>query len=192
VSTDELIDVLDEFGEKTGQVLSKDEVHQKGLWHAGSHLWIYNGKGELLLQLRASTKEIYPDTWDISVAGHLSAGESHVDAGLREAAEELGLELHKADLEFVGLTRTIQEIPGGGYTHHVFDAAFLVRRELDIAKLVLQIEEVAAARWWSLDEFEAALSDPAKAQQFSPRPRYFYDLAITEIRATLKRQKKVL
>lgn len=34
----ELIDVLDENGVKTGEVVSREEVHKKGLWHRA----IYN------------------------------------------------------------------------------------------------------------------------------------------------------
>ena len=40
---EEMIDVLDEFtGEKTGEVLSKNEAHKTGIWHGSIHVLIIN------------------------------------------------------------------------------------------------------------------------------------------------------
>jgi isopentenyldiphosphate isomerase len=47
-----LIDVLDENGNPTGDKKTKREIHEQGLWHISAHVWIYNSKGEILLQLR--------------------------------------------------------------------------------------------------------------------------------------------
>lgn len=52
----ELIDVLDENGIFTGQVLSRDEVHQKGLWHRAIVVAIINEKNQILLQQRSFKK----------------------------------------------------------------------------------------------------------------------------------------
>lgn len=38
----ECLDILDENGKKTGQTASRKEVHSKGLWHKGVHIWIIN------------------------------------------------------------------------------------------------------------------------------------------------------
>lgn len=68
--------------------------------------------------------------------------------------------LQPNELEFAGVTRTVEHIPSKDYIHRVFD-------------------------WWLLDEFEAQLHDTEQIKQFSPRPLYFYELAITEIRMAL-------
>lgn len=54
---EELVDVLDENGIKTGKILSRDEVHKKGLWHRAIVVAIVNEKNEILLQQRSSSKE---------------------------------------------------------------------------------------------------------------------------------------
>lgn len=190
MSEDEQADVLDAYGDKTGQVLSKHDIHRRELWHAGAHVWIYNRRGEVLLQKRAPHKEVFPDIWDTAAAGHLLHGDSFVDAALRETQEELGLDLHKTDLEFVGVVRSIQEIPGAGFTHHVFDAVFIVCQDLDVTKLHLQEEEVAEVRWWPMWELEAALQGPDRSVLFPPRADYPYGMALTEIRAALARKKE--
>ena len=90
---DELIDICDENNNLINVQKTKSEAHKNGLWHRASHIWIYNSNGEILLQLRAKEKPLYPDMWDISAAGHISAGEDPITSGLREVKEEIGLEI---------------------------------------------------------------------------------------------------
>ena len=79
----ELIDILDENGVKTGEVLERGEIHKSGLWHRAIAVAIINKKQEILLQQRSKSKEKNAGMWDISVAGHISAGQSSSDAALR-------------------------------------------------------------------------------------------------------------
>ena len=46
---EELIDILDENGIKTGEVAPRSEVHKKGLWHRAIVVAIINEKNEILL-----------------------------------------------------------------------------------------------------------------------------------------------
>ena len=55
--TTELIDVLDENGILTGEVLPRSEVHKRGLWHRAIVVAIVNEKNEILLQQRSEKKE---------------------------------------------------------------------------------------------------------------------------------------
>lgn len=52
----ELIDVLDENGVFTGEVLPRDEIHKKGLWHRAIVVAIINENNQILLQQRSLTK----------------------------------------------------------------------------------------------------------------------------------------
>ena len=53
------------------------DVHRDGDYHRAVHVWIYSeSTHELLLQKRADCKESWPGQWDISSAGHISAGDS--------------------------------------------------------------------------------------------------------------------
>lgn len=52
-------------------------VHRDGDYHRAVHVWVYSeSTQELLLQKRADCKASWPGKWDISSAGHISAGES--------------------------------------------------------------------------------------------------------------------
>ncbi len=96
----ESLDLLDEDGNKTGVKKPKDEVHREGLPHRNVHVWIVNGKGEILLQKRAA-KLSFAFHWDASAAGHISAGSKPMTTAVKETFEELGLQLKEKELEFL-------------------------------------------------------------------------------------------
>ena len=54
---EEMIDVLDENGIKTGEVLSRSEIHKRGLWHRLIVVAVINEKNEILMQQRSKNKE---------------------------------------------------------------------------------------------------------------------------------------
>lgn len=59
----------------------RSEVHRDGDYHRAVHVWIYSeSTGELLLQRRADCKDSWPGQWDISSAGHISAGDSSLSS----------------------------------------------------------------------------------------------------------------
>jgi isopentenyldiphosphate isomerase len=143
----ELIDVLRPDGQPTGIRKPKDAVHRDGDWHRAAHIWIVAPDGRILLQRRSPRKENNPDLWDVSAAGHLSAGESAVEAAVRETGEELGLQIGPEELRFLTTLRESCVLNGGSYIDNELHEIFLVRREVDLASLRLDPEEVAEVKW---------------------------------------------
>ncbi|HEY4482590.1 MAG TPA: NUDIX domain-containing protein [Candidatus Paceibacterota bacterium] len=156
---EELIDVTDEQGNKTGEVRAKSQVHKLGLWHRTIFIYIMNSKGNLLLQQRALVKESSPGFWDAPVAGHISAGQTSIEAAKREALEELGLALLDSELEYFGVHREQSVQKGGAYVNNEFHDLYLVRKDLQIGDLKLQVEEVAQVRWVSLADLHKMVSE---------------------------------
>lgn len=146
----ELIDVLDAHGALTGIRKSKRDVHRDGDWHRASHVWIASGD-RVLLQRRALAKESWPGLWDISVAGHIAAGETAMEAAVRETHEEIGLAITPADLQHLGTLR-YQCALRDGYTENEFHEVYLLRRSIEIASLTLEASEVAEVRWVPVHE----------------------------------------
>src|SRR5205807_2141424 len=97
------------------------------------------------LQKRAAAKENWPGWWDVSAAGHCSAGESAVETAMRETAEELGLTLTVDELQHIGRFRDPVVLRGGTYIDNEIHEVFLVRRDVDLEALILQEEEVETA-----------------------------------------------
>ena len=122
----ELIDVLDENGNKTGEVETKEEIYKRGLWHRSVHIWIENDKQELLVQKRNPLKNTFPNLWAISSAGHVIAGETSIESGLRELKEELDVDAKKEDLEFLFTIKRVQ--PYKDSYIRVFDDVYDVLR----------------------------------------------------------------
>ncbi|MGV7468041.1 NUDIX domain-containing protein, partial [Mycobacterium kansasii] len=64
-------------------------MHRDGDYHRAVHVWIYcESTNELLLQKRSDCKDSWPGQWDISSAGHISAGDSSLITARRELHEE--------------------------------------------------------------------------------------------------------
>ena len=49
---EELFDVLNEKGEYTGKIETREKCHKDGLWHKAVVVFIINSKGQVLLQRR--------------------------------------------------------------------------------------------------------------------------------------------
>ena len=92
VPVDELLDVLDDNGNPTGERKPRSAVHLDGDWHRALHLWVVREGHLVVLQRRAADKDLEPLKLDVTVGGHYRAGELFVDV-LREAEEEIGLVL---------------------------------------------------------------------------------------------------
>lgn len=148
--SDELVDLLDERGNKTGKTVMKSEAHAKGLWHQGIHVWIYNDKKEVLLQHRCLQKVLFPNLWDISVAGHIGHNEVPEDVAVREAKEEIGLNLNKKLLKKIALINFSVKA-NNGLINSEFVHIFIYKLHSS-PKLVLQKEEVDDAKFFPLKE----------------------------------------
>lgn len=70
---------------------TKDKCHQgKGILHCAFSVYIFNEKGELLIQQRSKEKKLWPGFWSNSCCSHPRKSESCKKAGERRLKEELG------------------------------------------------------------------------------------------------------
>ena len=145
----EIIDELNEKGEVIG-VMDKDVAHREGRLHRSIHLWIINDEGEILLQRRCADKKLYPNTWDVSVGGHVGTKENSVDAVFREAKEELGVDLDIENVEYFG---TVPErLKYEDIDSNELVDVFIARQNIKKEDIVLQKEEVSDVCFVSIEE----------------------------------------
>lgn len=149
----ELIDIFDEQWNPTGEILEKAEAERQCKWHRAAHIWIVNPRGELLLQLRSPTKKSHPNMWDISAAGHVQAGESIIQGGIREMHEELGINITPDQLIFISKN----ESPENQHLH----TEFLINLDLPISAYTFNDHEVSAVKYVPWREI-AKMSDDEK------------------------------
>lgn len=156
---EELLDVLDENGIKTGQILSRKEVHKKGLWHRIIVVAIVNEKNEVLLQQRSNDKDKNPGMWDISVTGHLSAGQDSLTAATREISEEvsvsLGYSVEVRDFRYMFSYRKEEKVSEEHYDRQFYDFFVLRQNGLTSENIRFQSSEVQAIQFVSVHELNA-------------------------------------
>jgi isopentenyldiphosphate isomerase len=149
----ELIDVVDENAMPTGRCETRDVVHRLGLRHRTVHIWLINSKKEVLIQQRAESKENYGGMWDISCAGHISAGETSMQAALKELSEELGVHPeHKPEYLF-SLWSSVT-LNGGLYIDNEYHDVYAVIQDIPVDRLVLQKTEVASVQYIHFKDLE--------------------------------------
>lgn len=173
---EEQVDILNEGGKPTGEVRAKKEAHRLGLWHRSAHIWIYNSRGEVLIQKRCRTKDSYPLKWDISAAGHVSAGEEPIAAAIRELREEIGISITQQEIEHVQTRKIVQDIDEKDWHNREFSTVFIWRFDGDITKLRLQEEEVERIEFVPIESFESDIKDKQRARRYVPHGQYYIDI----------------
>lgn len=177
---DEFLDIWDDFGQPTGQVCNKSLAHQKGFFHPTVHIWFYTSTPSLLLQKRGSNKETFPNLWDVSVAGHVAAGESILEGALREVLEEIGLQLNTDDLRLIDVRKNINQF-SNGITDCEFQHVFLAEFKTDIKALKIQTEEVDAVRLFTFDELETCRRKQHPIFSIVPADMNYYRYVMDEV-----------
>jgi len=111
---EEIFDVVDHQDRVIGQA-PRSEVHRRKLLHRAASIFVFNSRGELLVQLRSTTKDEYPSCFTSSASGHLSTGEDYAESAQRELFEEVGI---AAPLEY------LTKLPASPETAYEFTALF--------------------------------------------------------------------
>ncbi len=130
-------DIYDENRQKTGR------VHQRGTpWNPGEYglvvcVWVYDGRGHILLTRRAKGKS-FAGTWENS-GGAAQAGETSRQAIARELREETGIQA--AEEEFELLSTEIEK-------NTIYDF-YCLKRQVHIRNILLQPGETDGVQWAS-------------------------------------------
>lgn len=158
---EECFDVVNERDEVIGQE-PRSKVHRLGLWHRAIHIFVWNRKGNLLLQKRSKFKDVSPLTWDSSSAGHLNVGESYSTAANREIIEELGISL---PLKFLRKFDACREL--GWEFVHLYEAE-------SEGPFQFPRNEISELKWWSPDQINHAIE--RNPEEFAPSFRHLWNL----------------
>jgi len=177
---DEYLDIWNSDGQPTGQSCSKDEAHQNGWFHPTVHIWFYTATPALLLQKRSLTKETFPGFWDVSVAGHVSAGESILEGAIREVKEEIGLNIQEADLTLLDIRKNTNRFDNG-IIDCEFQHVFLVKLETPVSQLQIQETEVDAVRLFSFEELQKCMLQKHPTYRIVPADMSYYQFVMDEV-----------
>lgn len=129
-------------------LMEKQQAHVNGLLHRAFSVFLFNSKGEMLLQKRASGKYHSPLKWTNAVCSHPKNGETYLEGAKRRVKEELGIEaeisekfsfIYKADV-------------GNGLWEHELDHVFIGVFEDDFNLNKDEVEEVRYISMQDLDK----------------------------------------
>ncbi|MCK0159852.1 NUDIX hydrolase [Allomuricauda sp. F6463D] len=179
---EERVDILDELGNPTGKSCLKSDAHCKGLLHPTVHIWLYTPDGRVLLQQRGKNKATHPLLWDVSVAGHVFAGEKIVAAAIREVDEEIGLSITETDLESLGTFKAIHKISEDfidAELHHIF----LCKLNTSLNQLTKQESEVEDLALIPLFKFAEETWGLASVGKYVPHGPTYYKTIIKAIKS---------
>ena len=140
----ELLDIADEFGNLTGEVMEREKAHDLNLLHWEISVYIINNKKQVLLQKRAATKRYNPNKWG-SCAGHVLSGETLEDTALREIEEEIGLKFTKEDLKILDK----MQVRKRDNNSHIARSFYVVCNK-DIFNI--QKEELSEVKWFNIED----------------------------------------
>lgn len=142
----ELIEIVDRDGNFTGQIIDREEAHDKNLLHNEVAVFIINDKKQVLLQKRSANKRFNPNKWALC-AGHVDAGESLESAALRELKEEIGIDIDINNLKpFAEREFTIRD-SNSHITYFYYTKSNLNERDF-----IIQKEELSEVKWFNIDE----------------------------------------
>ena len=127
--------------------MNKLEAHQKGILHRAFSIFLFDKKGNILLQRRAKNKYHSPHQWTTACCSHPREDETYLQAAERRLREELGIscELEKK-FDFI-----YKADVGGGLWEHELDHVFTGIYE---GEFHLNPEEVSEIRYISLQDLE--------------------------------------
>jgi isopentenyl-diphosphate delta-isomerase len=126
---EELVILVDQDDRETG-VMEKIQAHREALLHRAFSVFVFNSKGELMLQQRALGKYHSPGLWTNTCCSHPRPGEDTEAAAHRRLQEEMGFDCtlakifhftykapfdnnlteHEVDHVFVGFSDTLPVI----------------------------------------------------------------------------------
>ncbi len=136
--------------------MEKMEAHQKGLLHRAFSVIVFNSKGQLLLQQRASSKYHSAGLWSNTCCSHPRPGEEVLAAAQRRLSEEMGLSL-PLEKKFSFIYKTPF---GNGLTEYEFDHVFFGTGDVNPN---LNKEEVQDYRWAYPDDIRNEIKKKPEA-----------------------------
>ncbi len=142
----EQVILVDENDRQVG-LMEKQAAHVNPHLHRAFSIFIFNSKGELLMQQRALSKYHSPGLWTNTCCSHPRDGETLTEATSRRLMEEMGMtcEMHEV-YTFIYMAPV-----GQGLTEHEFDHVWIGRSD---ETPQINREEVESWKYMSLDDLK--------------------------------------
>ncbi len=176
----EILDVVNEEDEVIGTA-DREEVHRVGLLCRLIYVCFYTADGNIIFQKRSLTKKNDPGRLTTAASGHVSSGQSYIEAAVRETFEETGITVNEHDLVDLGVIRA--NYTQGRYISNAMRGLFAYKFDGNLTDLKIEEEDGAGFVVLSLEGLEA---------QFSTNPEKFAMLLSDQVGKDLIRHIREL
>ncbi len=149
----EIVQIVDRENRET-QAVARSVMRKKGLIHRACYILVFNKQGELFLQKRTDTKDLYPSCWDVAAGGVVLAGESYEESAKRELLEELGVEAGECRFLFDQYFEQEENRVWGRIFSCVHNGPFVLQKEEVADGLFMDVDAI-----FSMQEKEAFTPD---------------------------------
>lgn len=164
------VDIYNKRHEKMNYSKGRRELVD-GEYRLSCFVWIINDQDEILVQQRLATAKNCPNMWETASGGAIE-GDDALSGAMRELEEELGIIANKEDMCFIGSFARIND----------FVEVFLLKSNVSIDDLILQVDEVQDAKWITISDFEKLIEDgKASDTSFDVFKKYydkFYNMTL--------------
>lgn len=147
VRMEEQVVLISENDEVLG-LMDKMQAHENGILHRAFSVFLFNEKGELLLQKRAAEKYHSPNQWTNAVCSHPRINETYMEAAQRRLLEELGIEKVTLTPKFHFIYKA--DVGGNLWEHeldHVFTGVYN-------GAFSLNKEEVSEIKYMTMEQLD--------------------------------------
>ena len=135
--------IVDEADTPIG-LKERDEIQPDDIYRV-SAIWITNSKGDILMAQRAFTKKHSPGRWGAAVVGTVDEGEDYLDNAVKEAQEEICLNIDPAVLTKGPHQKICQPY------RNFFCQWYFYTTDIPVENLTRKEDEVAEIRWMTRD-----------------------------------------
>lgn len=142
----EQVIIVNENDEEIGSI-PRIKISPKYFYRISS-LWITNSKNEILIAKRALTKKSNPGKWGPAVAGTNAVGETYESNIIKEAEEEIGINLNDFNLKKSFKQKRISK----QFTNRYFNQWFCVKIDKKINEFKIDKKEVIEIKWIKKEE----------------------------------------
>ena len=156
-------------------LMEKQAAHIEPHLHRAFSIFIFNSKGELLLQQRALSKYHSPGLWTNTCCSHPRNGETMEQATTRRLQEEMGM---RCDMHEV-FTFIYKAPVGLGLIEHEFDHVFFGESD---EHPIINPDEVASWKYMSLDDI--SLDMKAHPEQYTEWFKISFEEIVRHVRET--------
>lgn len=148
----ELVDVLDEKGNKTGEKATLDDICNRGLWHNSVHAIIITKDHKIIAQKRSLSIVMNPDMIELSVGGAVNSGEEPLQAIIRETKEELGIEVSPSEVIYINSRRYNKHYKRLNKTSKTILHTYVIKLRNTVSTTKPQRSETAKIYFLSIDK----------------------------------------